>query len=165
MTTAKELTDQERIAIQRQVVKTHIDGECNHDYDTVKATFVHEDRSYFDCSPGGMHFDGPTGINEWYTILDSILPDLHIDVTHQYDTVGATVVEMTASGTHSADFAGVPASGRHVTWEAIVVYAFDEEEPDKLITERAYWDNDALIKQMKGEEASPLMGLLTHPRR
>ena len=165
MTTAQKLTDEERIAIQRKVVKTHIDGESNQDYDSVKGTFVADDRSYFDCSPGGLHFDGAAGINEWYLILDSLLPDLNIDVTHQYDTVGASVVEMTASGTHSADFAGVPASGRHITWEAIVVYVFDEEEPDKLITERAYWDNDALIKRLKGEEAAPLMGLLTNPRR
>lgn len=27
-----------------------------------------------------------------------------------------------------------------------------------------YWDNDALTKQMKGEEAPPLVGLLDNPR-
>jgi hypothetical protein len=66
---------------------------------------------------------------------------------------------MTASGTHSAEFAGIPASGRHVVWEAIALYIFDDEEPDKLVGERAYWDNDALMKRMRGEEAPPLLGL------
>jgi hypothetical protein len=48
--------------------------------------------------------------------------------------------------------------------EAIALYIFDEDEPGKLIGERAYWDNDALLKQMKGEEAPPLIGLAENPR-
>jgi len=46
----------------------------------------------------------------------------------------------------------------------MALYIFDEEEPGKLIGERAYWDNDALIKQMKGEEAPPMLGLAENPR-
>ena len=71
---------------------------------------------------------------------------------------------MTATGTHSLEFAGVNPEGRHLAWEAAVFYIFDPEQPDKLIAERAYWDNDALIKQMKGEECPPHLGLLTNPR-
>jgi predicted ester cyclase len=89
-----------------------------------------------------------------------VLPDLHIEVTHSYDVPGCSLREMTASGTHSAEFAGIPPTGRHVTWEAIALYIFDDQEPDKLIGERAYWDNDALMKRMRGEEAPPLLGLL-----
>lgn len=164
MSTTTPMTDVERIEVQRRVVAEHVKGECDHDYETVRATFVQADRSYFDAAPGGIHFDGTGGIEDWYEILSSMLPDLHIDVTHEYDVVGCSIREMTARGTHSAEFAGIPASGRSVVWEAGVFYIFDNEEPGKLIAERAYWDNDALLKQMRGEEAPPMLGLLENPR-
>lgn len=164
MTTTARMTDQERIALQRAVTAAHIQGENDGDYETVKQTFVQGDRSYFDCAPGGIHFDGTGGISDWYQILGTLLPDLKIQVTHEYDTVGCCLREMTASGTHSLEFAGVQPEGRHLSWEAIALYIFDEDEPGKLIAERAYWDNDALIKQMKGEEAPPQLGLLENPR-
>ncbi len=72
--------------------------------------------------------------------------------------------EMTASGTHSLEFAGVKPTGKYIKWEAIALYIFDAEEPGKLLAERAYWDNDALIKQMRGEESPPLLGLAENPR-
>ncbi len=37
-------------------------------------------------------------------------------------------------------------------------------KPDKLIAERAYWDNDSLIRQMKGEKV-PSLGLAQNFRR
>lgn len=159
------MSDQERIAIQREVVAEHIQAENDATYDVVEATFVQADRSYFDCVPGAIHFDGQDGINAWYQILGSVLPDLHIDVSHEWDAVGCSLREMTAYGTHSAEFGGIPASGRFIKWEAIALYIFDREEPGKLIGERAYWDNDSLLKQMKGEEAPPLLGLLQNPDR
>lgn len=169
-TASREWTDQERIEAQRRVVKEHVQGENDHNYEAVKETFVKADRAFFDCSPGGIRFDGQQGINDWYEMLDALFPDLLIQVTHEYDVPGYSIREMTASGTQGIEFAGVEPAGRKVTWEAAVFYIFDYEEPDKLIAERAYWDNDSMIKQMKGEEAPPLMGLLAekqagNPRR
>jgi hypothetical protein len=166
MTTAekKRMTREEQIELQRQVTAEHIQGENDGEYEPVRQTFVQDDRSYFDCVPGGIHFDGTSGIQGWYDILGAMLPDLVIEVTHEYDTVGACLREMTASGTHSLEFAGVKPTGKYIKWEAIALYIFDAEEPGKLLAERAYWDNDALIKLMKGEEAPPLLGLAENPR-
>lgn len=160
-----QLTDAERIAAQRATVAEHLQAECDHEYDRVRATFVQDDRIYFDSAPGGLHLDGIAGINQWYEILSALLPDLHIETTHEYDVVGCSIREVTACGTHSLEFAGVEPEGRFLKWEASLFFVFDEEEPGKILTERAYWDNDLLIKQMKGEEAPPLMGLLDNPRR
>ena len=158
--TGRNLTAEEKIALQRQVVAEHVHGENTGDYEFVRSTFVQADRAFFDCVPGGVHFPGSSGVSGWYDLLSTMLPDLRIEVTHEYDTPGCSLREMTASGTHSAEFAGIKPEGRHIAWEAIALYIFDEQEPGKLIGERAYWDNDALIKQMKGEEAPPLLGLL-----
>jgi hypothetical protein len=163
--TTAQLTAIERIALQRATVAEHLQAECDHEYDRVRATFVQDDRIYFDSAAGGLHLEGVAGINQWYEILSAMLPDLDIQTTHEYDVVGCSIREVTASGTHSLEFAGVTPQGRFLTWEASLFFVFDEQEPGKILTERAYWDNDLLIKQMKGEESPPLMGLLDNPRR
>ncbi len=158
------LTDTERVAIQRKVVAEHLAGENEHDYAKVNATFVQADRSYYEIAAGGAHFDGPAGVAGFYELLDSVLPDLDVICTHAYDVPGCSIREVTARGTHSAEFAGVPASGNYVSFEVCALYIFDEEEPDKLIAERAYWDNDGLIRQLNGEQV-PSLGLVENPRR
>jgi steroid delta-isomerase-like uncharacterized protein len=158
------VSDQERIALQRRTVKEHMDAENTHEYDKVNATFVQADRAYYQIVAGGIQYDGIKGVESFYELLDKVLPDLEWKVTHEYDVPGCSIREGTASGTHSAEFAGVPASGNFVSFEVCALYIFDEEEPDKLIAERAYWDNDSLIRQLKGEKAASL-GLVQNFRR
>lgn len=158
------LTDQERIEAQRRTVAEHMQAENDHEYDRVNATFVQDDRAYYQVAAGGAQWDGIRGVEEFYVLLDNVLPDLTWTVTHEYDVPGCSIREGTASGTHSFEFAGVPASGNFVSFEVCALYIFDEQEPDKLIAERAYWDNDALIKQLKGEQA-PSLGLAQSGRR
>jgi len=158
------MTDEERIQLQRTTVAEHLRAENDHDYDRVSDTFVNAARAYYEIVPGGAHFDGIDGVRGFYELLDKVLPDLEVDTTHEYDVPGCSIREVTARGTHSAEFAGVPASGNRVEFEVCALYIFDDEEPGKLLAERAYWDNDALIRQMKGESAAGL-GLVSNPRR
>lgn len=157
-------TDEQRIEAQRATVKRHMDAENTHEYDIVNKTFVQDDRAYYQVAAGGVSFEGIKGVEEFYELLDKVLPDLTWTVTHEYDVVGCSIREGTATGTHSFEFAGVPASGNFVSFEVCALYIFDEEEPDKLIAERAYWDNDALIRQFKGE-ATPKLDLAGSGRR
>jgi steroid delta-isomerase-like uncharacterized protein len=158
------LTDSERIAIQRTVVAEHLAAENAHEYDRVNATFVQADRAYYEIAAGGAHFDGIDGVSGFYQLLDAVLPDLEVICTHEYDVPGCSIREVTARGTHSAEFAGVPASGNYVSFEVCALYIFDEQEPDRLIAERAYWDNAGLIRQLNGEHV-PSLKLVESPRR
>jgi steroid delta-isomerase-like uncharacterized protein len=161
---ASNMSDKERIAVQRRTVQEHIDGENDHEYDRVNATFVEADRAYYQVAPGAIQYERIDGVRSWYAFLDKFLPDLEWKITHEYDVLGCSIREGTAFGTHSAEFAGVPASGNRIALEAIALYIFDEEEPDKLIAERVYWDNESLVRQMKGEPVASL-GLLQNFRR
>jgi hypothetical protein len=158
------LSDRERIELQRKTVHEHLKAEADHEYELVNATFVQHPRAYYEIVPGGAHFDGPEGVRGFYELLDKVLPDLDVTVTHEYDVPGCSIRELTATGTHSFEFAGVPASKNFVSFEVCALYIFDEEEPDLLLAERAYWDNDALIRQLKGESV-PTLGLLENPHR
>ena len=124
-TEKKSMTREEQIELQRKVTAEHIQGENDGEYEGVRQTFVQDARSYFDCVPGGVHFDGTSGIQGWYDILGALLPA----VFRQHDKR--------------------------------LAYA---DDPTKLLAERAYWDNEGIIKQMKGEEAPPLIGLAENPR-
>lgn len=157
-------TDAERIAKQRETVNLHISLENAHQQDRVLEETFATGGVFYDVVPGLTHLEGLEGVAGFYEMLFATLPDIHIKVTHEYDVPGCSIREVTARGTHSAEFAGVPASGNYVSFEVCALYIFDLEEPDKLIAERAYWDNDGLIRQLKGEKV-PGLGLVENPRR
>jgi len=149
---ARSYTDQERIELQRQCVNEHVGLENSHaGIDRVlKETFA-EEGVFYDVAPGVVHFEGLEGVASFYDMLFSVLPDIHIKVTHEYDVPGCCVREGFVTGTHSAEFAGVPASGNRVGFPFAAMYLFGDD-PTKLIAERAYWDNLGLLMQMRGEE-------------
>lgn len=161
--TAK-LTREERIAIQRDTVARHMVGECTNDWDTVKGTFISGPRTYYEIVPGGIHFQSDKSVHDFYDVLAAVLPDLNLKVSHEYDVEGYAIREMKVTGTHSAEFLGIPATGKHISFEVCAIYIFDDEEPEKLLAERAYWDNDSILKQLRGEVA-PTLDLVERPRR
>ena len=75
---------------------------------------------------------GPELIGDFVSQLRTAFPDLHVDV-QILATEGNRVAWLrTHRGTHQADFMGVPASGRVVEWQDMVVTRYDE---DGLIAE------------------------------
>ncbi|HZZ48118.1 MAG TPA: ester cyclase [Pseudonocardia sp.] len=144
-------TEAERIARQRETVDLHISLENAQQQDRVlDETFVSAG-AFYDVVPGVTHLEGLDGVAGFYEMLFATLPDIHIEVTHSYDVAGCSIREGVVTGTHSAEFAGVPASGNFVSFAFCGLYLFGDD-PTRLVAERAYWDNDGLIKQLRGEE-------------
>ena len=160
----KTMSAEERIAVQRDTVAEHVRGETSGDWEAVNMTFLQTPESYYQVVPGGTHMQGSDAVRGFYEGLAAALPDLALDITHEYDVPGCSIREMTATGTHSAEFLGVAPVGNVVSFEVCALYIFDHRQPDKLLAERAYWDNDGLLKQMRGEPTSTLR-LATEFRR
>lgn len=158
------LSDSERIAVQRKTVQEHLVGETSNDWETVNNTFLQTDEAYYEVVPGGAHMQGCDQVRDFYKTLAAALPDLQLDVTHEYDVPGCSIREMTASGTHSAEFLGVAPARKWISFEVCALYIFDHRQPDKLLAERAYWDNDGLLKQMRGEPTQ-ILGMAKQFRR
>jgi steroid delta-isomerase-like uncharacterized protein len=151
MTVTKTWTDTERVRLQAECVAHHIDLEnAGEQARVLDETFATEG-VFYDVVPGVAHLEGLDGVAGFYDNLFAVLPDMHIKITHKYDVPGCCVREGVVTGTHSAEFAGVPASGNFVSFPFCGLYIFGED-PTRLLAERAYWDNDGLIKQLKGEE-------------
>jgi predicted ester cyclase len=59
------------------------------------------------------------GFKQWTTALRTAFPDIHYTVEDTIDGGDKWVGRLTASGTMTGDFAGMPATGKHATWTEI----------------------------------------------
>jgi steroid delta-isomerase-like uncharacterized protein len=137
-----------RIERQRAIVAEHIKCENEHDWPAVYETFVQDERAFYDVIPLKATFKGIEGVRQFYQTIATAVPDLHIQVTAQYDTPGCTICETTISGTHLGPYLSMPASGNSISFELAAFYLFDED-CTKLIAERIYYDQASVLTQMQ----------------
>jgi steroid delta-isomerase-like uncharacterized protein len=160
-----ELSAEQRIKLQRELVTEHIRAENAHEWPSVYDTFVDSPDAWYDVVPLSTTFSGINGVIEFYQLFNSALPDFHIDVTAEYDTPGCSIREVTISGTHQGEYCGVAPKENPVSFELLALYLFDINEPGKLIAERIYFDNETLLRQMRGEPGAQTgVGLLKRSR-
>ena len=153
MTSVMTYTDQERIELQRKCVQEHIalENAPTKDIQNVLDKTFATEGVFYDVVPGNAgRLEGLDGVVGFYEMLFATLPDIHIEITHQYDVPGCCALEGVVTGTHSAEFNGIPASGRFISFPFAAMYIF-ADDPTKLVAERAYWDNAMLNEQMRGE--------------
>ncbi|MER5390675.1 ester cyclase [Saccharopolyspora sp. NPDC002686] len=156
------MSDAQRIEAQRRTIAEHIEAENAHDWPRVYGTFVQDEHAFYDVVPLSTRYAGFTGVQDFYQILDSAIPDFRITVNAEYDSPGASVREVTIDGTHQGEYCDAQPSGHRVTFELAAVYIFRQEEPGKLLAERIYFDNETVLRQMRGEEDAPAgIGLAT----
>ena len=147
----KVWTDEEKIAEQRKCVELHRSFENSQQIDRIVPETFAKQGIYYQLAPGLVDYQGPEGVNEFYENLVKVLPDLHVEFSHEYDLPGYSIREGVFTGTHSAEFLGVPASGRTIGCPFCALYVFRDDDPTMMIAERVYWDNVDLQKQMLGE--------------
>lgn len=149
------MSDAQRIEAQRRTIAEHIEAENAHDWPRVYGTFVQDEHAFYDVVPLSTRYAGFTGVQDFYRILDDAIPDFQVTVNAEYDSPGASVREVTIDGTHRGEYCGELPSGRPVSFELAAFYIFRPEEPGKLLAERIYFDNETVLRQMRGEENAP----------
>lgn len=156
------LSGDEKIERQKKTVAQHMSGENDHDWDRVWETFIRDERSYYDVIPFAARYQGFGGVQDFYAAFESSFPDFHIEVSHSYDVPGCSIREVTITATHKGEFAGIEPTGRRVSFELAAFYIFGEsdEEADKLLVERVYFDTETLLRQLRGEEGPTGVGLI-----
>lgn len=122
----------------------------------VDAILVHEDFSKFSTfTAPGFYIDrsavpeaikGESGLHTQMDMLYKAFPDLKLQVVDIIAEGDKVAVRFAAPGTHQDTFAGIPATGRSVTWKGLVMY---HVEGDKIKEAWANWDDWGLIEQLK----------------
>jgi steroid delta-isomerase-like uncharacterized protein len=146
------------------IVEQHIRLENAHDLDGVLRTFGASAR--YDDEAWGEHYQGASGVRQFYEQLMEALPDLQIEVKRRHVSDDAILVEVIIRGRHLGAWRGLPATGRQIEFPLCGVYTFDSE--DRLAGERIYYDRATALRQLGVfHEPQTVLGristLATHP--
>jgi steroid delta-isomerase-like uncharacterized protein len=146
------------------LIEQHVRLENAHDLEGVLQTFGPTAR--YDDEAWGEHYDGATGVRQFYEQLMKALPDLTIEIVRRHVTDDAVLLEVMIRGTQLGEWRGLPATGRPVEIPLCAVYTFDSE--DRLAGEKIYYDRGTVLQQL-GVFHDPqsvlgqLCTLATHP--
>ena len=143
---------QDLIKLQRATIDEHIRAESAKDWEAVYNTFIQSEEPYFDVMPLATRFNGIAGVKDFYQTITASFPDFQITVASEYDTPGCSIREVLINGTHLGEYGGVPASGNRVAFELAAFFLFGSgENAGKIVCERVYFDNEILMRQIRGE--------------
>ena len=147
---------QDIIKLQRATFDEHMRAENAKDWEAVYNTFIQSEETYYDVVPLATRFKGISGVKDFYQAITASFPDFQVTVTGEYDTPGCSIREATINGTHLGEYGGVSASGNRVTIELAAFFLFGSgENASKLVCERIYFDNEILMRQIRGEAGAP----------
>ena len=155
------------IKLQRTTVDEHIRAENAKEWDAVYDTFIQDQNTFYDVGPLGTRFAGISGVKDFYTVIHAAFPDFQITVTGEYDVPGCSIREVTISGIHAGEYCGIAGSGNSFVFEIACFFIFGTgSNAGKLLAERIYFDNEILLRQLRGETGmSTKIGLaeISHP--
>ncbi len=127
----------------REVVTRYLDSEHSD-------TSVLADDVVFTTMATGEEYRGPEAVSEMLNYSYHVSFDAHAERRNLVIDDGVGVLDGYFVGEHIAEFAGIPATNKHVRVPLCVVY---ELENDKIKRGRVYFEMPALFQQL-GVEAS-----------
>jgi predicted ester cyclase len=143
---------EDTIRAQRATVDEHIRRENGKSWSGVYDTFVQDESAFYDVVPFNIRYPGFSGVKDFYQAANAAFPDFDTTVWGEYDMPGCSVREVTISGTHKGDWCGIPGTGRRVRWQLAGFFLFGTgQQAGKLLAERIYFDNETIMRQLRGE--------------
>jgi steroid delta-isomerase-like uncharacterized protein len=91
--------------------------------------------------------DGVEGVKLFFHYFRKAFPDGEHTIHDQIAERNQVVSRVTAAGTHSGEFMGIPATGRTVVMDGIVINRFSD---GKVVETWALYDDLSLFKQLGG---------------
>ena len=131
-------------AARERIVEEHIDTEVRHDLDGLANTFTPE--SEWRDMPAGETHTGHVGVRASYHDLFTGFPDFSLEVVSKHVARDAIVVEVVATGYHTATWKGVPATGKTVRFPVCAIFTFAAD--DKIQAETVYYDRLTVLAQL-----------------
>jgi ketosteroid isomerase-like protein len=125
---------------RERVVREHMVSENEHRFDDTIATFSHP--RYELVATGEVH-DGEAAVREYFRAGRALVPDQRNELIAMHHADGAVIVEAWLRGT---PIAAVNPYRRGFECRIIAVFEFD---PDGIVCERAYWDRQTILDQIR----------------
>lgn len=129
-----------------KLVEEHCLAENNHDLNAIMDTFGKQ--PYF--SLNDLEINGRATVQGLYAGFgfgeQGSFSNLHVEVLRRHPGAETIVLEILFSGKHTAEWNGIPATGKAVSVPACAIFTFDEA--GKLAGERVYVDFTIVLRQL-----------------
>ena len=109
----------------RELWKRHSIAEDERDLPGLISTLTPD--CVYELAQTGHRWEGHDGAARFYTELLSAFPDIHFDLTDIVIGPQGVCEEADVTGTHRAEWLGVPASGQKLTWKVVIFFPWDPE--------------------------------------
>lgn len=117
---AASLHGREPVGGNIRVVERFLQDVLNEHHGDHAANYLTEDAQFHAGTVG--NFTGRAVVASVLASVVAAVPDLHADVQDIFGHGDEVVVRLVVSGTQEGLLLGIPASGRHVQWDAIDLY-------------------------------------------
>jgi len=137
------LISDETKAAREKLVLDHFADEVAQDWDATLSTFPHP---RYELIPTETVHDGDAEVRGYYHDTRVAFPDQHHEMIGLRHSDDAVIVEFYLLGTHLGPLGPVPPTGGSFKVRMTAFFVFDENEV--LVTERVYFDQLTLLRQL-----------------
>ncbi|MEU5703010.1 ester cyclase [Streptomyces aurantiacus] len=137
------LPDESVLRARETLVLDHFRDEVAQDWDATLSTFPHP---HYELIALMKVHDGDSDVRAYYDDTRVAFPDQHHEIIALRHSVDAVIVEFWLLGTHLGPLGKIPPTGAGHRTRMNAYFVFDENE--NLVTERVYFDQLTILKQL-----------------
>lgn len=137
------LPDESVLRARETLVLDHFRDEVAQDWDATLSTFPHP---HYELIALMKVHDGDSDVRAYYDDTRVAFPDQNHEIIALRHSVDAVIVEFWLLGTHLGPLGKIPPTGARHRTRMNAYFVFDENE--NLVTERVYFDQLTILKQL-----------------
>lgn len=130
---------------REKLVLDHFHDEVAQDWDATLSTFPHP---HYELIAQMLVHDGDSDVRGYYNDTRVAFPDQDHELIAFRHSPDAVIVEFWLLGTHLGNLGPIPPTGSKHRTRMTAYFIFDEDE--HLVTERIYFDQLTILKQLIG---------------
>ena len=115
--------DVDEYAEIRELWKVHSIAEDNRDLPGLISTLTED--CVYEVMGTSARWEGHEGAARFYMGLLSAFPDIHFDLTDIVIGPQGVCEEADVTGTHQAEWLGIPPSGERLAWKVVIFFPWD----------------------------------------
>ena len=139
------LPPEDVLRARERLVLDHFHDEVRQDWDATLSTFPHP---HYELIAQMTVHDGDGEVRGYYHDTRVAFPDQDHEIIAFRHSADAVIVEFWLLGTHLGPLGKIPPTGSKHRTRMTAYFIFDEDE--KLVTERIYFDQLTILKQLVG---------------